>query len=151
MLNILVVCTANICRSPAAAAFLNRALTSERFNVDSAGTMAIDGNRADLIVQDMMAERGYPDLAQHRSSRLMLFHLKKYQLILCMENSHLINLHSTSPVSVGRSMLLGHWHGGREVQDPTGKSRDVYKDSLDEIQLLSSQWANKIIAMGLTA
>ena len=149
MLKILIICTANVCRSAASQAFLNQMLQGRGALVESAGTMAIDGNSADQTIVTLLSSRGYPEIGHHFSRALMPHHLDSYELILCMERVHLNRLHSLSPITVGKSMLLGHWDGGCEVPDPFGRSNETYVRSVDQMHLLCQQWATKIIAMGL--
>ena len=147
MLNILLVCTANICRSPASQEFLAREMLGAKVRISSAGTLAIDGNAADQTIQDIMNERGYPEISTHRSRALMPSHLNDHQLILCMDHDHLDRIRRSNPVAVGKSMLLGHWSGGKEVEDPVGLSRQIYVNALDEMHQYCKQWAAKIFAM----
>jgi len=149
MFNILVVCTANICRSPAAESFLRLALKDIPAKVDSAGTLAIDGNSADPMIQTLMYERGHQNLPLHRSKSLLPSYISKYQLILCMENSHLSYIQQASMSSVGKTMLLGHWENRQEVADPIGKSRADYEFALVTMEKYSMQWAKKIIDLGM--
>ena len=149
MFNILVVCTANICRSPAAQSFLRLALKDTPASVDSAGTLAIDGNTADPMIQTLMHERGHQNLSKHRSNILLPSHVSKYQLILCMENSHLTYLQKTNVNSVGKTMLLGHWENLQEVADPIGKTQADYDHALVTMEKYSMQWAKKIIDLGM--
>ena len=149
MFNILVVCTANICRSPAAESFLRLALKDAPVNVHSAGTLAIDGNPADAMIQALMHERGHQNLPKHRSKALLPSHISKYQLILCMENSHLAYVQKTNMSSVGKTMLLGHWSNAQEVADPIGQARANYEQALVTIENFSAQWAKKIIDLGM--
>ena len=149
MLNILVVCTANICRSPAAQVFLNDLLRGNEVRVESAGTLAIDGNIADPTIQQLMIERGYPEIEHHRSRALMPHHIFEYQLILCMERDHLDLIRKNYPVAVGKSMMLSHWENNTDVVDPFGRDQDEYIDSLNIMQTYTQQWATKIVNMGL--
>lgn len=149
MFNILVACTANICRSPAAQSFLRLALKDTLVSVDSAGIFAIDGNTADPMIQTLMYERGHQNLSKHRSNVLLPSHVSKYQLILCMENSHLTYLQQANMSSVGKIMLLGHWENLQEVADPTGQTRADYDHALVKMEKFSLQWANKIIDLGM--
>ena len=151
MFRILVVCTANVCRSPATQEFLRSALQGYQAKIDSAGTLAVNGNPADPTIQSLMLDRGFPELSSHRSRTLLPSLLSDYDLLLCMERSHMDYVRRSSVLSVGKTMLLGHWDGGREVADPIGQSRDVYMGSLDEMEKFSSQWAQKIIDMGMVA
>jgi len=147
--NLLVVCTANVCRSPAAEIFLNDALAGKRVHVHSAGTLALDGNPADATVQTLMSERGYQTILKHRSRSLLPHLLSKADLVLCMEQDHVARLKSLSPALVGKTRLLGHWEGQTEVDDPIGRSRLTYERSLDQMERLARLWAEKIQQMGL--
>lgn len=148
---VLIVCTANVCRSPAAQRFLQRSLLPYGAVVESAGTMAIDGNAADETISRLMLERGYDDIQQHRSRTLMPSHTHKYHLILCMEKEHLARVQSLNPSVLGRSKLMGHWDGQSEVDDPVGRSVSTYEKSLDKMEILAQQWASKMREMGFVS
>ncbi len=149
MLNILVVCTANICRSPAARLFLTRSLTHDAVKVDSAGTMAINGNFADPTIQELMIAEGFTDIANHRSRPLSLADVSRCGLILCMETVHMHHVQRIHPATVGKTHLLGHWSGQKEVEDPIGGPRELYASSLSLMKTYSDQWAQKIIELDL--
>lgn len=151
MFRILLVCTANICRSPAACAFFEHELINRAVQLDSAGTLAIDGNTADPMIQSLMAERGYHELASHRSRALLPSHLSRYDLVLCMERRHVEQVRKLNPLSVGKIMLLGHWNSQNEVSDPIGQSREAYIAALDVMQMYAKQWTTKMIDIGMIA
>lgn len=151
MYKILVVCTANICRSPAAEVLLSEALDKKKISVESAGILALNGHEADPQMRNLMVMRGYPRITEHRSRAVMPSYLTKYHLILCMEHLHLKWLRNASPVSVGKSMLLGHWNSGVEVDDPIGMSPEAYIASIDLMHNCCQEWAKKITTMGLVA
>ena len=135
MFRILVVCTANICRSPAAQQFLAKALADQQVEVYSAGTRAIDNHFAHPEIERQMLDRGYPNITQHRSSALMPSQLAKYGLILCMEQDHLDWIKRASPTSIGKTKLLGHWDGQAGVLDPINGPEEGYSQCLDLIPL----------------
>jgi len=149
MLRILVVCTANICRSPAAQQFLARALAGHPVEVHSAGTMAIDNHFAHPQIEQQMVQRGYPAITQHRSCALMPSQLARYDLILCMEQDHLDWIKRASPTSTGKTKLLGHWDGQAGVLDPINGPEEGYSQCLDLMDAYCQQWANKVLALGL--
>lgn len=151
MFQILVVCTANICRSPAAQAILNRALRGRSVQIDSAGTSAGPGNPVDASMGNLMIARGYPEVSAHRSRVLLPHHVVHYQLILCMERHHLEQVCKINPIATGKTMLLGHWNGESEVADPVGQSNETYMNSIDEIHEFCQKWVEKIITAGLVA
>ena len=146
---ILTVCTANICRSPAAQVLLARAMQGQKVQVDSAGTLAINGNGADQTMQLLLNEKGYGAIAEHRSQALLPSLIAKYDLLLCMQDSHLHWITQRSPMAIAKVKLLGHWEQGRQVADPIGQNRLEYERALQEIERLSLQWAHKLIDLGM--
>ena len=149
MYRILVICTANICRSPVAQQFLAHFLKDYPVKVNSAGTLALNGDQADNTMQELMLERGYPNIIQHRSQALMPSLIQKHDLVLCMENEHLNKAKGMHPVLTGNIKLLGHWAGQSQVSDPIGSSRETYLASVQEIETLSKLWADKLIQLGV--
>lgn len=91
MPSILFVCTANLYRSPLAAAFFSRKLQvdgeSSRWLVESAGTWTIPGRSvpADAL---LAAQVMGIDLANHLTRQIDRDLLAKYDLILVMEKGH---------------------------------------------------------------
>jgi protein-tyrosine phosphatase len=149
MFRILVVCTANICRSPAAQQFLAKALAERQVEVYSAGTRAIDNHFAHPEIERQMLDRGYSEITQHRSSALMPSQLARYGLILCMEQDHLDWIKKTSPTSIGKVKLLGHWDGQAGVIDPINGPEEGYRECLNLMDQYCLQWADKIVQLGL--
>lgn len=85
----LFVCTANINRSPTAAAWAEKAW-SERFvaaEIRSAGTHAWEGNPAGAYATDAMRELGV-DLRAHRSQPLTLDLVAWADYVVVMEGMH---------------------------------------------------------------
>jgi protein-tyrosine phosphatase len=149
MLRILVVCTANICRSPAGEVFLAHALAGRNAQVDSAGTMAIDNHYAHPEIEGQMRERGFEQITAHRSTALMPSRLDQYGLILCMEQEHLDWIKRMQPTATGKAKLLGHWSGQKGVTDPINGPKEGYTEALNTIERYSQQWADKVVALGM--
>ena len=87
---ILLVCTGNICRSPLAAALLERALgerAAEGITVSSAGTGAWDGAPVSEGAYLVGLERGL-DLSGHRARLLTRELVERADLILTMARHH---------------------------------------------------------------
>jgi protein-tyrosine phosphatase len=86
--DVLVVCTANICRSPMGEAFLRGALhgRGSELSVTSAGFLE-DGRRVDPH-SAKAAEPFGVDISAHRSARMTLEQLEGAKLILCMTAEH---------------------------------------------------------------
>ena len=149
MFNVLMVCTANVCRSPASQVLLARSLAQKKVQVDSAGVLAVDGNRADPFMAALLETNGYPEISLHRSRALMPSYLRKYQLILCMESDHINRLRRADPTATGRVMLLGHWLDSQEIADPTGRSAGEYEYAYSQMMESCSKWAQKLVQIGM--
>lgn len=86
---ILVVCLANINRSPVLAALLKTKLSEvglSHIMVESGAMYDRHiGHSANQIAVRLLAEQGI-DISQHQSKWIGEFDLKEFQLIVCMEN-----------------------------------------------------------------
>ena len=124
MTAVLIVCSANICRSPMAEAILKK-LVSERpdadqWHVESAGTWAMDGNPPALLSQFVMEKMGM-DISAHRSQPTSLKLLDNFDLILTMEDEHKEYLQDRYGEVKDRiymlSEMVGEWV---DIPDPIG-------------------------------
>jgi protein-tyrosine-phosphatase len=99
----LLVCTANICRSPMAEALWRVAAARLRrtLPVVSAGLDAQPGRPADLACVELLAERGI-DLAEHRATRFTPADATRHELVLVMEPEHHRRIMVAAPMLVGR-------------------------------------------------
>ena len=139
--NLLVLCEANICRSPLAEHLL-RSLTG--LTVDSAGLTARTGDPADPVYLDMAKESDL-DLTTHRSKPLTRGLLESADLTLVMTGGHKRRLTERYPEFSGKIMLLGHWvDGGVSVSDPHRKSVDAYRQVFVQIQDACHRWSAKL-------
>lgn len=149
---ILVICTANICRSPVAQVMLNTMLAGKNVHIQSAGTRAVDGNRADPQMQMLMHSQ-FPELAEqlfnHSSRALMASHLSGADLILGMEQGHLDWVNKVQPIALGKAKLLSHWSTREAIADPVGGSEADYQQGFDLITNECKLWAQKIQQLGL--
>ena len=91
MTSVLIVCTANICRSPMAEAILKKLvldrLDADQWHIESAGTWAHNGSPAAALAQIVMGKMGI-DISAHRSQSTSLKLLKESDLVLTMEYEH---------------------------------------------------------------
>src|SRR5437867_6412396 len=108
---ILLVCTGNICRSPLAAALLERALVErgiEGLAVASAGTGAWDGAPISEGAYLVGLEHGV-DLSNHRAQLLTRELVDQADVILTMSRQHLARARELG--GGGRAHLLGEYAG----------------------------------------
>ena len=108
MLQILVVCTGNICRSPLAEAFLaDRAgrLLDTEVRVRSAGTWGREGNRATAETVVAGRERGM-DVEAHRARPLSADLIDRADLILGLTTEHRDEVVRIAPEASSRTFTL---------------------------------------------
>lgn len=100
-MRILMVCTGNICRSPAAQGvfreFLERNFLAKSVQVDSAGTHDYHvGERPDPRAVEHARRRGY-DISGLRARQIGMRDFEKFDLLLAMDRGHLEILEHLSP------------------------------------------------------
>jgi protein-tyrosine phosphatase len=101
---LLAVCTANLVRSPFAAAALTRSIP-HYYDIDSAGLAAADGEEIPVdILQDM--RRYVLDLSNHRSRRVTVGDVRRSALILGMTEAHRDALQTMVPAATSRTFTL---------------------------------------------
>ncbi len=135
-----VVCTANICRSPMAAALLRHALNAEThappFRVESAGLAAHEGDPVSDNSVHALQKTGI-DISSHRSRILTPERVAASTVIFGMTSGHLRMIETLFPAPLPMLRLFREFapDGSPEVPDPFGASIDEYvqcRDSLVE-------------------
>ncbi len=148
--HILVVCTANICRSPVAEALLRTKLNEvglTDWTVSSAGTWAEPGHTAAPFSTALMAERGL-DIRSHRSQPVTNRLLQQADLVLCLETGHAQSLRRDYPAHQHKIVTIRQMAGKRgSVRDPYGGSRRQYERMVAEVDELIEQGFPRIRAL----
>jgi len=137
---IIVVCTANICRSPMAAALLQHALAAQpeplrSFKIISAGVAA----RADDPVSEnsvLALKKVGLDISKHTSRPLTQKMMDEASLVLGMTESHraMIQLQAEPPpknLFLFREFLPQR--GDKQIGDPFGGPLKLYESTRDEM------------------
>jgi protein-tyrosine-phosphatase len=140
MKTILFACTANICRSPMAAAIMRRRVAElgleDQIEVRSAGVWAEEGYGASANAVTTLAARGM-DLSDHRSRLLTPALLAEADLVLVMEEAHRRSLFYLAPQHLGKVYLLTETSGKhKDVADPYGGPLEGYARTADELERL---------------
>jgi protein-tyrosine-phosphatase len=140
MKTVLCVCTANICRSPMAAAILRQRIASmglsDQVAVESAGVWAMDGYPASPDAVTVLAGRGIP-LADHRSQTLTLTMLEETDVVLVMEEAHRRSIFYLAPKHLRKVLLLTELAGNHgNVADPFGGPIEGYVNAEAQIEAL---------------
>lgn len=151
MPNILIVCTANICRSPIAEVLLKQKITDSalpgEWRVESAGTWARDGYAASKYGAELMRERGL-DLEGHRSRVVNEEMLAGADLILTMESGQKEALMAEFPAVASRIFMLSEMIGQRsEIRDPYGGPKVEYEETVEELLGYLEEGFEKIIRL----
>lgn len=102
-INVLFVCTGNICRSPTAEGVFLHLVRSrnlaDRIGVDSAGTGAWHvGQAPDPRSQETALARGI-DISGQRARKVRREDFRDFDLILAMDSSHLLSLRAGCPAA----------------------------------------------------
>ena len=146
---ILLVCTGNICRSPLAAALLQRALAQrgiDGLEVASAGTGAWDGAPVSEGAYLVGLERGL-DLSAHRARLLTRELVEEADLVLTMARHHRARVDELG--GEGHVFVLGEYAGREgddaEVSDPFGGDLEVYRDTCVELEALIDTAVERIV------
>ncbi len=149
-MNLLFVCTGNICRSPLAEAIARDALKRrERTDVivGSAGTGAWDGAPASEGAYLVGLEHGL-DLSGHRARLLTRELVQGADLILTMARHHRARVHELG--GDGRTFVLGEYAGlsgeEAEVSDPFGGDIEIYRTTYSQLDGLVRDALARVLA-----
>jgi protein-tyrosine-phosphatase len=137
---ILTVCTANICRSPMAAALLRHALAAEpeplhSLEVASAGIAARSGQPVSANSVSTLRKAGI-DIADHRSQPVTQALLDRALLVLCMTESHRAMIALSFRPVPPRLHLFREFmprSAEKEIGDPFGGPLSAYEAARDEM------------------
>ncbi|RMH00795.1 MAG: low molecular weight protein arginine phosphatase [Chloroflexi bacterium] len=150
MPHILIVCTANICRSPVGEALLRDRLQKRGLHdwaVSSAGTWAKQVRGASQYSIQLMAEQGL-DISAHQAQMVTAEHLADADLVLCMEVGHAEALKIEFPEYAEKIYLLSEMIGRRfSINDPYGGEIEDYRIMVAELTEIIDEGLDRIIEL----
>ena len=143
--SICVVCVGNICRSPVGERQLAARLAERgsQIAVSSAGIAALVGQGADATASEVARANGLSldgHVARQFDRKLGAAH----DLILVMEPGHRSEIVRAAPDLSGRVMVFDHWEGGKGIEDPYRRSRDMHEAVFARITKAAESWATKL-------
>ena len=133
-LNLMFVCTGNICRSPMAEGFARDFADRRgwRVQVQSGGVLGIIDKPADPMAIRVMDEIDI-DITSHRSKAITQEMMHQATYVLVMELGHAVKLRERFPESQDKVLMLGNFGGLMEVDDPIGGWRWKFRRCRTEL------------------
>lgn len=133
MFRILFVCTGNTCRSPMAEAIL-KSKQLPNVEVRSAGVYAMDGLAASANAQAVLSDNSVDH--QHSSKLLDTQDVAWATHIITMTAAHKAAIRENFPDSNLKTFTLMEFagEGSRDVFDPYGGDKDVYRQTYHELE-----------------
>ena len=141
-MNIMFVCTGNICRSAMAHWLFIKKINDNNIkdvSVHSCGIYAEPGDGATTEAIEAMKEYGV-DLTKHRATNMRNADLRQMDLILCATNSHKIAITRLYPDLQDRIFTLKEYVGYNkeyntkiDLDVPWGFGEDVYRFCASDI------------------
>jgi protein-tyrosine-phosphatase len=119
-MNVIFICTANVCRSPLAEGYLKFLLKqkgTEGVNVSSAGIVALSGAPAFECAIEVARQFQF-DITAHRAQQLTAIMAEQADRILCMEPWQASAVLELTPKTMEKVSLLGSFHPKRMVLLP---------------------------------
>ncbi len=129
-MNILLLCTGNLCRSPMAEGLMRQLLPAHE--LFSAGICAPGGAPADPIAVELMRQFGI-DIGEHRARPLASWMMHEADLVLTMDGQQRRFVRQRYPAAAARVERLGE-AGGIDIPDPYQRGPDAFLRSLQLIR-----------------
>ena len=145
-MKILFVCTGNTCRSPMAAALMNKISKENDMDVTScsAGIFAKAGDKASTHAINTMKEYEI-DISNHTATPLTESIINDYDLILTMTDGHKAMISALAPEKIFTICEYAGYNG--EISDPYGGSLKEYRQTAEDIYDCLTDIAEKIYDM----
>ena len=138
--HLLIICTANICRSPMVEGLISDHLQREgldqRVTVSSAGIFGMKGESASSSGVELLATRGI-DISDHVARQVNGQMLDRANLILVMEEGHRSAIFARAPQHLYKVLLFSELineHG--DLSDPYRQGREAYERALARMDVI---------------
>ncbi len=138
IMNVLVVCTGNSCRSPMAEGLLKRELEKEGFSIRSAGTTTVDGLVITPETIEVMKRYANVDMSGFLTHRLTKDLADWADIIFVMDRTQKDFIKKTIPEAKEKVHLFKEYANmatdNPDVPDPIGKPFLAYEESYRQIE-----------------
>nr|WP_301295415.1 low molecular weight protein-tyrosine-phosphatase [Pseudomonas nitroreducens] len=139
----MVICAGNICRSPTGEHLLRQNLADSGIRVSSAGLTAVVGHPLERTALDTLQRHGQQP-NEHQARQLTPQILQASDLVLVMERRHLQDVFRLSPVSRGKTFLLGKWQSDRDIPDPYRRGTAAFEHAYALIEEGATAWSQRL-------
>ena len=150
---VLVICTANVCRSPVGAAMLRsrlKKLGCKDYDVRSAGTrVGMSGQGPDPRMKALASRAGL-SLRGERAEQLTAGLIARAELIVVMEQRHLDEVRDiAAETSLPALRRLGDWYGGDtgadgDIADPYFANRAALETAFEQLDQATGSLAREL-------
>lgn len=151
-MNILFVCSGNICRSFLADMLLREEIVRRglgNVSVSSAGVLAYPGNPPDPRMVEFLVEKGIP-VREHLSRQIGKRDVDWADLILVMERGHAQMIRQEWPEAEKKLGLLGRYLTTpgieEDISDPYGRSPYHYRIVRSQITMAVKSLAERLLS-----
>lgn len=153
MPSILIVCSANICRSPIAEAILKRLvadrLDADQWYVELAGTWANYGSPAAVLSKYVVQKMGL-DISNHQSQPVTLELMQQFDLILTMEDRQKEGLVLQFKPYADQIFMISEMIGKVEdIPDPIGGELTDYQETARVLERILSDGLDRIYQLAV--
>lgn len=142
-MNIMFICTGNICRSAMAHHLLEKRLKDlkiENVKVYSCGVNAYNGEKSTWEAKYVMKNYYDVDLENHRATNIKNSNIKEMDLILCATKYHKKDVLELYPELNGKVFTMKEYvkydephHDKIDIKDPWGYDKETYLECSKEI------------------
>ncbi len=150
-MNIIFICTGNICRSAMAHGYMQKRVKDlgiqDEYIIESAGTSAYTGDRAtDFAIEAI--KKYDTDISKHRATYIEEANIDQADLIICMTEAHKKRVMEKYPNKKENTYTLKEYVGEKgyiNIDDPWGYGIDVYTSCAKEIVYYVDKLIEKIL------
>lgn len=122
---------------------LRLGLADTGIRVSSAGLTALVGRPLERHALATLQRHGQQP-HEHQARQLTRQILQASDLVLVMENRHLRDVIQLSPVSRGKTFLLGKWQNDREIPDPYRQGTAAFEHAYALIEEGADAWSRRL-------
>lgn len=122
---------------------LRERLANTNLNIESAGLAAMRGAPIDPRAEASLQRHGLTG-ASHVGRQANKQMLQQSDLVLAMEQRQVAAVLALCPTLRGRVLMLSHWVGGEDIEDPYGRRQEVFDAAFDRIDECVRAWHTKL-------